>query len=108
VRIRQRATLPETVLVATGGLGRRIGLASDREQAADLAAVALTRYPPALASALEKIDAKGSALGGRRLRSAAHLWLADPDPASGPSGTGGRSTTGRLDLRGRAEALKEL
>ena len=50
---------------------------------ADQAAVALTRYPPALASALEKLEAKGAAVRG-------------------PAGHAGPPVAGRPPPRGRA------
>jgi heat shock protein HtpX len=89
-----------TVLAATFGLGSRVAIPPDRDTKADLAAVALTRYPPALASALEKLETKGSAVPGQPTY-LAHLWLADPNDA--PPGA-----RGRLPLRERIEALREL
>jgi heat shock protein HtpX len=54
------------------------GAARDREALADMAAVALTRYPPGLISALEKLGA-GSAppshRRGARARATDHLWI---------------------------------
>ncbi len=100
IQIRRRETLPATVLVATFGLGRTLALPADRDAQMDQAAVALTRYPPALASALEKLDAKGAAVSGQPA-SMAHLWLVDPSPAAGPR-------RGRLTVRERVEALREL
>jgi Zn-dependent protease with chaperone function len=88
------------VLAATFGLGRALALAVDRDAQADQAAVALTRYPPALAAALEKVDAKGAGVSGQPA-SLAHLWLADPRPDA----VTGR---GRLPIRERIEALREL
>ncbi len=82
IQIRRRETLPATVLVATFGVGRALALPADRDAQVDQAAVALTRYPPALASALEKLDAKGAAVTGQPA-SLAHLWLADPSPTAG-------------------------
>jgi heat shock protein HtpX len=102
IQIRRKETTPATVLVATFGLGREIAVAGDRDAQADLAAVALTRYPPALASALEKIEAKGAEVPGVP-GSMAHLWLADPLP-----GGAARRGRGRLPIRERIEALREL
>ncbi len=54
------------------------GAGDTREPLADLAAVALTRYPPGLISALEKIAAgSGEAAPVRRARARAtdHLWI---------------------------------
>lgn len=99
-QIRRQETLPATLLAATFGWGRGLALPADHDARADQAAVTLTRYPPALAAALEKVDAKGSQVAGQPA-SMAHLWLADPTAP----GTPGR---GRLPLRERIEALREL
>jgi Zn-dependent protease with chaperone function len=100
VQIRYNETLPGTVLAATFGIGQGSALRADRDARADQGAVGLTRYPPALAAALEKIETKGSTVEGQPSYMA-HLWLADPRGAGG----GGR---GRLPLRERIEALREL
>ncbi len=100
MQIRRHETTPATVVAGTFGLGRAIALRADQDADADQAAVALTRYPPALASALEKLEAKGAEIAGQPA-SLAHLWLADPRPGVAP----GR---GRLPLRDRIEALREL
>jgi len=100
IQIRRNETLPATVLAATFGLGRAAGLPGDRDAGADQAAVALTRYPPALAAALEKLEAEGAQVAGQP-GYMTHLWLADPNAPSAP----GR---GRLALRDRIEALREL
>ena len=104
-RIRHDQVLPGTVLAATVGLGRALGLERvaldpDSDVAADQGAITLTRYPPALASALEKIDSKGATVE-RQPAYLAHLWLADPRPSPPPS-------RGRLPLAERTEALREL
>jgi heat shock protein HtpX len=100
VRIRRSDTGPATLLAATFGLGRRLAVPPDRDTAADLGAVGLTRYPPALAAALEKLDAKGCAVAGQSA-GVADLWLADPTSGAAP----GR---GRTPLPERIEALREL
>jgi heat shock protein HtpX len=100
IQVRRHETLPATVVAATFGLGRSIAIPADRDAQADLAAVALTRYPPALASALEKLDAKGAAVSGPPA-SMAHLWLADPSTEPG-------TRRGRLPIHDRVEALREL
>ena len=104
-RIRHDRALPGTVMAATFGLGRALGLDRfafdpDDDSSADQGAITVTRYPPALASALEKIDSKGATVD---LQPAylAHLWLADPRPSP-------PSARGRLPLAERAEALREL
>jgi heat shock protein HtpX len=99
-QIRRNETVPATVLVATFGLGRRAAIPADRDARADQAAVALTRYPPGLAAALEKIEAKGPGVENQPAYMA-HLWLADPR-------TPAPAERGRLPLRERIEALREL
>jgi heat shock protein HtpX len=100
IQIRRHDTRPMSIVAATFGLGRRWAIPADRDAGADQSAVALTRYPPALASALEKIEAKGAAVPGQPRRFA-QLWLADP----GDPPVVGR---GRLPLHERIEALREL
>jgi len=99
-QIRRGDTVAPTVSAATFGLGRRQAVASDRDALADQAAVTLTRYPPALASALEKLEAKGWEVPGQPAYMAS-LWLADPRP-------GAPTDVGRLPLGERIEALREL
>ena len=98
VQLRRGDTVPATMIVGTFGLGRNIASPADRDAVADQAGVTLTRYPPALAAALEKIEAKGAQVQGSP-PSMAHLWLADPR---------GQGTSGRIPLRERIEALREL
>lgn len=98
--IRHQETAPATVLAATFGLGRQLAIRPDRDNVADQGAVSLTRYPPGLASALEKMERKGCAVEGQPAWMA-HLWLVDPRPGA-PAGPG------RLPLRDRVEALREL
>ena len=76
-----------TAVVGTGG-----------DQRADSEAVALTRYPPALAAALDRLATEGT---GVRVASAAtsQLWLAPP--------LAGRGWP-HMALEQRAAALKEL
>jgi heat shock protein HtpX len=100
VQIRRGETLPETVVVATFGLGKGWAVPGDRDGQADQGAIGLTRYPPALASALEKIESKGATVAGQASYMA-HLWLADPRGSEG-------NARGRLPLGERIEALREL
>lgn len=106
IQIRRGDTIPITLLAATFGLGGGIAVAADRDTVADMGAVGLTRYPPALAAALEKIDAKGAAVTGQGA-GLSQLWLADPAPA-GAAGRASRTSRGRIPLRERIEALQEL
>lgn len=77
--VKARDTAPATaaVLVAlvAPGLVPRF-LPPEREALADAAGVALTRYPPGLVSALEKLADDPSAV--RAHRAVAHLWLEPP------------------------------
>ncbi|MGI8937205.1 MAG: M48 family metalloprotease [Iamia sp.] len=78
-----------------------------REPWADLTAVEMTRYPPALAAALAKMrDADTAIAVSPRLM--AHLWIADP--TGGPPG--GPTEVRRFDdhptLEERIAALQEL
>jgi heat shock protein HtpX len=78
-----------------------------REPLADLAAVAVTRYPPGLISALEKIGAapnrRPACLPRSVTQSTARLWLA---PFEVPSDEPER--LGALDLSERVGVLREL
>jgi heat shock protein HtpX len=100
VQIRHNETFAATVLVATFGVGRSKVVRADHDLWADGGAVKLTRYPPALASALEKVESGGSEVTGVP-RYMSHLWLAPPGATSG-------AQTGRLPVRERIEALREL
>jgi heat shock protein HtpX len=69
-----------------------------RERDADISGVRLTRYPPGLAAALEKLrGAEAEGLGAPR--ATAHLWISSPLDAEGHSG-------GRLDER--IAALRDM
>jgi Zn-dependent protease with chaperone function len=100
VQIRRGDTVPATMVVATFGVGRRMVAPAQRDALADQAGVRLTRYPPALAAALEKIEAKGAEVPDAPAYMS-HLWLADP-------GAGVQHDPARLPLRERIEALREL
>jgi heat shock protein HtpX len=105
VRIRRRETVPATLAAGAFGVGAGLGCPSDRDVSMDQAAAALTRYPPGLVAALEKLALKGTAVPGSR-RSVAHLWLADP---LGPGVETGRPWgLRRTPLAQRIEALREL
>jgi heat shock protein HtpX len=74
--------LPATVLPAGLAARLRQWVVGEAEAPADLAAVAVTRYPPGLAAGLEVVAA-----GGGRVTSppaVAHLWLAPPLGAFAP------------------------
>jgi heat shock protein HtpX len=80
---------------------------SDREPLADLAAVAVTRYPPGLISALEKISAapsrKPSCLPRGLADLTSRLWLAPFEPTSDEP-----ERQGMLNLTERIDVLREL
>jgi heat shock protein HtpX len=100
VQIRRGDTVLPTMSVATFGLAGKTALSEERDAIADQSAVTLTRYPPALASALEKVEAKGWEVPGQPSYMAV-LWMADPRP-------GVLHDAGRLPLGERIEALREL
>ncbi|MDQ3575507.1 MAG: M48 family metalloprotease [Actinomycetota bacterium] len=79
--------------IGDGATGQR------RESEADLGGVAVTRYPPGMISAMEKLHDDPAALGSGS-RATAHLWMAPPVPG------GEGSASERLDER--IEALREL
>lgn len=96
--------LPASILPAASGarlLGAVVG--SRREPVADLSGVSLTRYPPALISALEKLrDGKVAvgAAGRASGRATAHLWIHPP--------VTGVPVVTHPPLTERIEALREL
>jgi heat shock protein HtpX len=78
-------------------------LGAPRDSTADLTGVALTRYPPGLISALEKLHVGSTEVRGGR-RAAAHLWL---EPLALGADVGEDERAGEL-LKARIEALREL
>jgi Zn-dependent protease with chaperone function len=96
-RIRCYDMLPATVTVATLGIGASLLSPPEPVTALDRAAVGFTRYPPALASAFEKMEMKGTEVRGAS-RATALLWFAEP----------GGAAKVPTPLRDRAEALAEL
>ncbi len=69
--------LPAVVVPPVFGPLMRLAVNDQRESSADLNGVALTRYPPGLISALERIDADPTALHSDS-RAIAHMWIAHP------------------------------
>jgi heat shock protein HtpX len=67
-----------------------------RERDADISGVRLTRYPPGLAAALEKLR-RDQAAGLSASRATAHLWISSPHDKAG---------RGRLDER--IKALRDM
>jgi heat shock protein HtpX len=76
-------------------LGTLVG--RGRERDADVSGVRLTRYPPGLAAALEKLR-RNQASGLSTSRATAHLWISSPHDAAGGAG--------RLDER--IAALRDM
>jgi heat shock protein HtpX len=93
--------LPDTLAAAfnASGVGW-LGPQPRREALADLQAVGMTRYPPGLLSALEKLQADQTPMAARPA-SIAHLWLKPPE-------TGRRSAPQATALDERIEARKVL
>ena len=92
--------LPATLAATFPGghwLAGRLRSAHTAESLADLQAVGMTRYPPGLLAALEKLRADTTTMQPRS-PSITHLWLKPPE-------TGGRVAP---PLEERIEALKEL
>jgi len=109
--LRAADTLPPTLALALCGrraagslaaTATRLVLAvSDphREEIADVAGVSLTRYPPGLIAALERLQADGSSISGVP-KATAPLWLGPLDPAHEEGG--GQRVDARIG------ALREL
>jgi heat shock protein HtpX len=100
--------LPVTAL---GGLGLRLSLDPHREETADSSGVHLTRYPPALVTALEKMQRLGTTVSaGSASPATAHLWLGAPlpPPTSARVAWLSRLYDTHTPLDERIEALREL
>jgi heat shock protein HtpX len=101
-RIRQDDVAPATLVAVLGrltGLLLRSPLATDRLVAADLEACQLTRYPPGLIGALEKV-AGASTVASAPSSATAHLWFVPP--------TDGRTSDPHPPLEERIALLREL
>lgn len=82
---------------------------SDRDLRADFCGVGLTRYPPGLAAALEKVE--GNSEVKRALPSTFILWCANPSPrtaGAGPLPLGDRPLDVHQTLAARIQALHEM
>lgn len=113
--VRDGGVLPATFAAAIGMLVPipllaqlpRLALAKGREIEADAKAVATTRYPPGLASALRSISRSGSEM--LRARSAtAHLWLAAPAAGTRGVGVAGRVFATHPPIEERIRLLEEM
>jgi heat shock protein HtpX len=81
-----------------------------REQLADMSGVVMTRYPPGLMSALEKLRSDTTVVHSGS-RATAHLWIEAPVPrkdAEGRVAWLGRMFDTHPPLEQRIEALREL
>ncbi|MDP9075251.1 MAG: M48 family metalloprotease [Actinomycetota bacterium] len=94
---------------ALAGLGLRLAVDPLREELADASGVSLTRYPPALVSALEKMQRSGTLVASGSAATA-HLWLARsvPAPESDRLPWLSRLFETHPPLEERIEALREL
>jgi heat shock protein HtpX len=106
------AFLGFALLIFAPLLGRlfQFALSRRRESLADVSAVAMTRYPPGLISALEKLEAD-STVTHSASRATAHLWIEHPVPRD--DGEGRLQKFNRLfdthpPLRERIALLQEL
>ncbi len=97
---------PLTGLLPSLGDRATAWLLGGREAPADVAAVGLTKFPPGLATALDKMNSFRTAPSSPRLDL---LWDVAPAPASG-SGRPGRAGPGRPgnSVEDRISALREL
>lgn len=96
MRIRRGETVAATLSAAALGMGERIACWPGGDVISDQAAVSLTRYPPGLVAAFDKMESAGVAVRSSR-RALGPLWLVD---FSG--------SPRRLGLEERIEALLEL
>jgi heat shock protein HtpX len=87
----------------------RAAVSRQREALADVAGVALTRYPPGLISALEKLRDDTTVVHSAS-RATAHLWIESPIDRSGGSRQAwlNRQFDTHPPLSERIEALREL
>jgi len=88
----------------------QLAVSRRRESLADVSGVALTRYPPGLTSALEKLQAH-TAVVRSSSRATAHLWIESPiarRPGEGRSSWLNRLFDTHPPLDERIKALREL
>jgi heat shock protein HtpX len=100
------------LLLATPVVARlmQLSVSRRREALADFSGVTLTRYPPGLIAALEKLEADGTVVHSSS-RATAHLWLESPlarTPAEGRLAWLNRLFETHPPLEERIQALKEL
>ena len=88
----------------------QLAVSRRREALADVSGVALTRYPPGLISALEKLRDDATVVGTGS-RATAHLWIEAPvarTESEGKLAWLGRMFDTHPPLEERIEALREL
>ena len=88
----------------------QLAVSRRRESLADVSGVALTRYPPGLISALEKLKADKTVVHFNS-RATAHLWIESPlarEPGEGPFARLNRLFDTHPPLDERIKVLKEL
>ncbi|MGI9120622.1 MAG: M48 family metallopeptidase [Acidimicrobiales bacterium] len=92
------------------GTTMKLALRGRRELSADMSAVALTRYPPGLISALEKLRDDPGVVQSASLATA-HLWIESPVRRASTKGRGewaNRRFDPHLPLDQRITALRQL
>ncbi len=97
-------------LVAVGGRAMQLAVGRRREVLADTNAMSITRYPPGLVSALEKLR-DGHTVVGCASRATAHLWIEPPLPpieARGRLAWVGRLFETHPPLEERIQLLREM
>lgn len=99
--------LPLLALVPVAAQGVRLLVAGRREPLADFGAVRLTRYPPGLVSALERLRDDGTVVHSSS-RATAHLWIGLPLERAGRGAWLNRLFDTHPPLELRIEALEEL
>lgn len=94
---------------ALAGLGLHMAIDPHRQALADTSGVSLTRYPPGLVAALEKMETTSTVVRSSS-PATAHLWLSPPAtvPSSGRLIWLSRLFETHPPLKERIEALREL
>jgi heat shock protein HtpX len=88
----------------------QLAVGRQRELLADVSAVQMTRYPPGLISALEKLKADTTVVHAAT-KATSHLWMEEPMPGVGDAGHLGRWNklfSTHPPIEERIAALREL
>jgi heat shock protein HtpX len=102
--------IPAVVARPVFGPAVPLAIGRRRECLADVSGVSLTRYPPGLISALEKLKADKTVVHFNS-RATAHLWIESPlarEPGDGPFSRLNRLFDTHPPLDDRIKVLKEL